>query len=306
MSRAAAEARPGFGLPSRPDGVKTPHSLTRERRHSPEREPRPRRIIAYAGESARRLAFAKAVNQAATRGFAGDLINLPGGEEQDISDTIAVMLRKIMVANQTIVEEKLAKPRDTVIIIAADIRTRIGASRINKGKPKNLEGVRRTFQRMARSDHPYYTVESSSGVRINNRQPSVTSDSTTILLDPKRVKYLSTPEGFMDYQRRFAEYYSSPAYLNDGNHKPIQITDLAAGLSLPVLIADNAVLEINGVGTIDPEFYGAVKESIYNVGIGFNLNLLKNVWPNVGQFVESYPWLENATTSCLRREPAQL
>jgi hypothetical protein len=266
-----------------------------------EREPKPQRIVVYAGTSERRIAFAKAANDAASTEFIGIFKDIPAGDEPDTSDTIAIMLRKIMVANQTIAEKKLAKPKDMVIIIAADIRTRIGASRINKGKPKEPEEVRRTFQRMARSDHPYYTAESSSGVKIGNRQPLITSDTTTILLNPEAVKYFSTPEGFADYQERFRAYYSSSVYSNNGNHTPIQLTDLAAGFSLPVLLSSNSVLEINGVTPESRDFPEAVKMGLYNVAIGFNLNLLKNVWPDVKQFANRYPWLKNATAFSLGR-----
>lgn len=267
-----------------------------------EEEPRPKRIIAYAGASERRLAFIEtAARYAALNLACSDIVVARDpGPEAATSNVVAVMRRKIDVVDQILREEKIIKPNDASRILAADIKTRIGGSHNNRGKPKTPEEVRRLFQRMSRDDNPYYTVESGSGVKIDNERPLITLDTTTIILDPQRVRYFSTPEGFAEYVAIFHAYYTSPVYANGGKHLPIGLTDIAAGLSLPVLITDNAVLEINGVAAGSRDFRKAVKTGIYNVAIGFYPNLLSRIWPDVQKFINSYDWLEASTAFSLQ------
>ncbi|MCL6096542.1 MAG: hypothetical protein M1444_02545 [Patescibacteria group bacterium] len=267
-----------------------------------EQEPKPRRIIIYAGQSERRKVFVEATarHAALNEGYSDVVLSRSGGPEEETSNVVGIMRRKIDVVDQALRREKIVKPNDVSIIVAADIRTRVVGSHSNKGKPKAPEEVRRLFQRMSRDDNPYYAVEAGSGVKIGNERPLITFDTTTILLDPERVKYFSTPEGFAEYVSLFKAYYASPIYANNGTHPPVEVTDLAAGLSLPVLIADNAVLEIDGVEAGSPEFRKAVKTGIYNVAIGFNPHLLKHIWPNVQSFINRYDWLEASTAFSLQ------
>ncbi len=267
-----------------------------------EQEPRPQRIIIYAGQSERRRVFIEAAAQHATLNerCSDVVLSRSAGPEEETSNVVGIMRRKIDVVDKTLRREGVINSNDVSIIVAADIRTRVVGSHTNKGKPKTPEEVRRLFRRMSSDDNPYYAVEAGSGVKIGNETPLITFDTTTILLDPERVRYFSTPEGFAEYESLFKTYYSSSIYANNGSHPPIELTDLAAGLSLPVLIADNAVLEINGVEAGSHDFRRAVKTGIYNAAIGFNPHLLKHIWPNIQSFIGKYDWLEASTVFSLQ------
>jgi hypothetical protein len=295
MSRAV-EAIPGSRLPD----LQTPGRDGTRVARIKDREPKPQRVILYAGTSERRGAFlTDAAENAVENGYPDVLVSRSGGTEKNISDVISIMRRKIYVAEQTLQCENVLTPKDTLVTVAADIRTRICGSRVNMGRPKTQEDVQKIFKKMAAHETPYYSVEAGTGVKFPGMDiPLTVFNSTTVLLDPKVIGRYTTDSGFEEYLEQFDSYHSSPVYKNGDKHPPINVTDLAAGLSLPVL-ARNAVLEVNGVAKEDENFRDAFKKGVYNVAIGFDLNLLAKIWPNIQQFAAKYQWLETVTAHAM-------
>ena len=269
-----------------------------------DREPKPQTVVVYAGTSPRRQSFIE--HAFSSPQFT--VLSYSGGDEPEIDDVHQIMNGKIDHVLKKLKDEGKIKPKDKPVIIAADIRTRVlthgdlessSTFTESKGKPKSVQEVQRMFRKMAQtskrsSSPPFYIVESASGVQFNGDRMS-TKHTTTAILDPAMVEYFSTDAGFAEYQGNFASYYSSRVYGNNGKHPQTGITDVAAGLSLPVLIESDAVLELDGVPSDSPDFRQAVKMGIYNVGVGISPHLLRPVQPKIEQIINGWGWLEGCT-----------
>ncbi|MCL5019054.1 MAG: Maf family protein [Patescibacteria group bacterium] len=273
-----------------------------------DREPKPQTVVVYAGTSPRRQSFIE--HAFASPQFT--VLGYPAGEEPEIDDVHKIMNGKIDYVLRKLQQEGKIKAKDKPIVIAADIRTRVlthgdqeaGCTYTeSRGKPKSTQEVQRMFRKMSQtskrsSSPPFYIVESASGVQFNGDRIS-TKHTTIAVLNPEVVEYFSTDAGFADYQNNFARYYASRVYANNGKHPPAGVTDVAAGLSLPVLIESNAISELDGIPSNSPDFRQAVKIGIYNVGVGISPHLLRPVQPRIEQIINGWGWLEGCTAHVL-------
>lgn len=273
-----------------------------------DREPKPQTVVVYAGTSPRRQSFIE--HAFASPQFT--VLSYSGGDEPETDDVHRIMNGKIDHVLKKLKDEGRISAKDKPIVIAADIRTRVlthgdqeaGSTYTeSRGKPKSIQEVQRMFRKLAQtskrsSSPPFYIVESASGVQFNGDRIS-TKHTTIAVLDPEVVEYFSTDAGFADYQNNFARYYASRVYANNGKHPPAGVTDVAAGLSLPVLIKSNAVSELDGIPSDSPEFRQTVKIGIYNVGVGISPHLLRPVQPKIEQIINGWGWLEGCTAHVL-------
>lgn len=259
-----------------------------------EREPKPKTLVVYAGESKRRLDFVKW----AFSGANFTVTNRPGGIENENHSVIAIARQKILSVHAKVLNEGLASPNQSLVVIAADIKTRIGTSRISRSKPETPEETRRMLAWMSKSAYPYYSIEVGSGIKIGNAKPDMAHDTISILLDREVIKGLATPEGFAAYREDVRRYDAPP------NGGIIDVTDIAAGLSFPALVAKHAVLEIyhKNDHRESPDnftFRQKVELAIHHTGVGISPDLLRKVQPDIERRIQTWPWREQTTARCL-------
>lgn len=256
-------------------------------------EPPPRTLVVYAGGSERRAAFAQWAFP--TPQFT--TTSRPGGEENEAHGVIPIMDRKIQVAYNAIMSEGIVRSNDSVVVMAADIKTRVGTSRIARSKPTTEDEARRFLAFMAdKHAYPYFTVEAGSGIKIGISKPNKTSTTVAILLDRDVIGSLATPEGFEDYLRDIKEYDVLP----NGGSNPI--TEIAGGLSIPALVHSGAVREIhfeNGTSTDSGVNRESLAKTLCHVGVGFSPDLLRKVQPEIDKKIATWPWLETTVARCL-------
>lgn len=264
-------------------------------RTSGENEPRPKTAVIYAGGSQRRENF---INWA----FAGPncvVSSRPGGEEDESRGVVAIARQKIYSAYAGILKEGII-PNESLSIVGADIQSRIGTSRVSRSKPETPEEIRRKLAWLSESAAPYFTVDAGSGIKIGKNKPVMNHDQVVIILDPGKISQLSSPQGFEKYQADVEKYDILP----DGT--PINITDIAEGLSLPALVSNGAVLKIyrrekshEKDQDLSLTFRQRVKQAIYFTGVGISPEVLKRIHPNIDSRIETWPWLEKATARSL-------
>ncbi len=200
-------------------------------------------------------------------------------------------------------------------VIASDVRTRplvlhssdIGqrltpdrpATAVSLGKPQTLEDVRRTLGKMARATEQhrdgYYEVETGTYI-IGRGSRNGNPDSVTAVLDTNLIRHFSSPQGFTDYVEGFYRFYSAEQIQGLGVPK---LTDVAGGLSLGTLLSLDAVKSLDEVGKNDPNFRSAVKSALNKALFGFNPGVMRQIVPNIHEFIDSYPLLEAATERAL-------
>lgn len=265
-------------------------------------------IVAASGSNRRQDLIAHAFP-----GFPLEKIPL-GENEPDTTDPREVVRYKLQLA-RAIVRGRRREgyiQRDMKIaILAAD--TQSGPIRLNKrgvpilqhqSKPKDAQAVQRVFSRMAQvaesGREPHYTITSASGVYYdtgkNDRQDFMPPESliSVVYLDPESAARLATDEGFRDYKAEFDRLHSGDLYRGDSSLpedqrlKPAEITDLAAGLSVPVLTKIGAVTRINEVHRADPAFADEFREAVTVAGAGIDQRVIANVVPWAGDRVASW------------------
>ena len=257
-----------------------------------ERGPRPHTLVLYAGSSQRRINFL----EWAFKNPNFTVIKRDGGEENQHQSVIEIARKKIHTANDTLASERILRPSDSLIVVAADIKTRIGTSKISRGKPNTPDEAKRMLAWVSRHAYPYYSVEIGSALQTGNGIHSE-HDMIVIILDPDRMRYLTTDQGFEEYRQHIREYDSLPT----GNS--IDVTDIAAGLSFPALIAARAVTDIHFKDNPDDEriltFGEKVTKGIYYTGVGFSLDLLRKTQPEIDARVKIWPYLTQTANRCL-------
>ncbi len=273
--------------------------MVRAERPPREREPKPQTVVVYAGESKRRLDFVKWAFSEPN--FA--VTNRPGGDENESHGVVAIMRQKILSVYAGVLSEGLFGSNESLVVIGADIKTRIGTSRISRSRPETPEEAMRMLAWMSESAYPYYNIEIGSGIKIGNAKPIMTQDTIAISLDREIIEGLATPEGFAAYRKDVQRYDTPP----DGGD--IDVTDIAAGLSFPALVANNAVLEIyhKNDHKKDPDnlsFRQKVELAMYHTGVGFSPDLLRKVQPDIDRRIATWPYLKQTAARCLGGTPS--
>lgn len=200
-------------------------------------------------------------------------------------------------------------------VIAADVRTRplvlhssdVGqrlipdrpATAVSLGKPQTFEDVRKTLGKMTRAAEQhkdgYYEVETGTYI-IGRGSRNGNPDSVTAVLDTDLIRHFSSPRGFTDYVEGFYRFYSAEQIQGLGVPK---LTDVAGGLSLGTLLSLGAVKSLDGIGREDSGFRDAVKSALNKALFGFNPGVMKQIAPNIAEFINSYPLLEAVTQQAL-------
>lgn len=256
--------------------------------------------VVYAGTSKRREAFIKHVLPENATYWRVD-----GGDEEDIADVKSIMLAKIKTARRRI------NPKGNTAFIASDARTSV----LTPGdfssptyleslpKPNSVEGPKTVFDRMQLAAEqsegvPYYTIFAASGIEYQGKK-TATTETTTIQLDPNVIKHLATDEGYPVYLRAFEGFYSSPSYTKEIPHK-VHVTDLSAGLSLPVLTSIGAVTAVDGARIEDKElFRKALRRGIHVAAVGIAPAIMNQVQPEAQQKYERWSWLDGVVEHSL-------
>lgn len=229
------------------------------------------------------------------------VIDAGGGDESQSDDVVTIALKKIAFAYPTILESCQSASVNLVGILAADTNTLIkvleqpGFKLERKGKPKKSKDTHDHFRRMNKSADTYgagyYEVISASALQTGTE--SVTSVETThVLLNQAKLNHLSSDDGFAEYQDNFAQFYNSPAY-RDSGCRAIEMTDVSAGISFPVLVKMGAVEKVNGVKLkeLAPQTLEMIlKQALLNVSVGFSPQVLEKVHPDALAYLMSWPW----------------
>jgi hypothetical protein len=205
--------------------------------------------------------------------------------------------------------------RQQAVIIAADTRTSILTKNPednftyieSKGKPKEPDTVRKTFEEMSNAAKeagvlPYYTVLSGSGVHIRERKHEerlADIHTCTVELNPEQVQRFSTEKGYQDYAKAFDEFYSSEVYRH-GGLSGVKIEDLSGGLSLPVLTSMNAVEAVDGIERNSPEFEEAFRHGMFTVSVGISPHILRPIQPQIDSLFSSWEWLNGVVDHTLK------
>ncbi len=225
-----------------PESVRTLHSLPRERRHSPEKEPAP--IIFVASESRRRADFIQAMFELDERPVALK----PGIELNDQDYGIPIVVKKNNDAIRQLPSGVLDGRRAKVILFASDVRTRIcgvenGVS-ITKAKikPKDIDRARKeVFADMTRASretnaNPYYYLDVATEVVTLKGTGEISRlpipHTTVIELDPERIAYIAEPRGFDIYRQEIQAIIDSPYHLPNGDPPMGNIAGLVDFLAL--------------------------------------------------------------------------
>lgn len=287
----------------------TGEPLSRGREKSPQKE-RPQTvdlIIAASGSHRRQDLIAHSFP-----GFPIEKVPL-GENEPDTTDPREVVKYKLQLA-RAIVRGRRREgfiPRDLkVAIIAAD--TQSGPIRLNRkgvpilqhqSKPKDVQAIQKVFSRMAQyaesGQEPHYTITSASGVYYDsgkNQRPDFMPPESLIsvvYLDPDFATHLATDAGFQDYKAEFDSLHASDSYRgspspDDQRLTAVELTDLAAGLSVPVLTKMGAVIKINDTPRDDPMFTNEFKSTVAIAGAGIDQRVIANVVPWAGERVASW------------------
>src|SRR3990167_3504044 len=243
---------------------------------------------------------------------------IPVGEgEPDTPHTPKVVQEKLRRARIELMRKVAIReiPKGQTVIISAD--TQSSPIAINKldnvilkpqSKPKDNKAVLKIFTELSEAtslgEVPYYTVSSSSGIAFEptkGRQDVIDWDPlmSYLYLDPDMVHYYATPEGFADYQATFNEFYSSHTYTNGEEFGPITLTDMAAGLSIPVLTRQGAILQINEARRDSAGFPGELKHALSVAAAGIEPQILARVLPNASERMQAWPFLDRMTAYAL-------
>jgi len=282
-----------------------------------EREPKQSTEIWYAGASPRRTDFLKHTF--------GEIRSKPGGDEANIEDVVSIMNRKLDNVLPNIFDtsprsEKIGK-NQKIAVVAADIRTRISRLDENgtnfmesRGKPESLLHIRSTFEDMYNAYEmtgvdPNYLVTVGSGIHLLERKKEerfIHYGTHTMVLDPEMTDYLSSDEGQVEYISTFYDLYDNLSANSNSKKFACELTDIAAGVELPVLTRMGAIKEIDGASVYDPNFDNVFRSAVYNVTVGISPDLLKTIKPDVDidRSIQTWPFLNEITAFSLQNRAA--
>jgi hypothetical protein len=309
---ALAERGSGSRLPTL-EGIQRPPSPSRERRRSPEKDPKPQ--IFVASESRRRADFIQAV-------FGLDDLPAslkPGLELNNQDYGIPIVVKKNDDAIRQLPPGILADRRAKVILIASDVRSSICGVENEvcvtkaKIKVKHIEPVREeVFADMVKASrktntNPYYYLDVATemvtlrGTGEIYRLPI--AHTTIIELDPERIAYIATPRGFDRYCREVQSVLASPFHLPNGDPP---IANISAFLDLVALLRMNAVAKIGETATAaeikktkgtrevseasrgNPGFAVAAAGALHDAYISYIPTALRALIPDIGQKTANY------------------
>ena len=242
--------------------------------------------IVYAGASQRRI---KCLDQ--IPGFA--VLAVGGGPEPNTPLVKQIVVTKLHHADSTIG----GHDPERQIIVAADTRTelKLNGRYISLCKPLTVEETRHNLAALARQPSPTYRVVSASG--YNNGKIGTDAMACTIDLDPARLPWYATPEGFDEYLSAFNRFYSQPPY-STNNMATLQPTDISAGFSLPVFIKLGAVATIDGIPlsqireSQDATLFSA---AMLTVAVGLSPIILHQISPDAIPSIMKWNWLQEVT-----------
>jgi len=247
--------------------------------------------VIYAGQSARRKAFLDDVfPDVPTLSFSVDPEPTTSDLEVILEDKLIKGIHYLASLDGQIISNK-------TLIIAADTRTivpliRDGLQRESLGKPHQEDDVLDIFRQMSESaditgESPYYEVASISGSVSTEKRSLYTGRSKTrITLNAETIEALATMGGFQQYLDLFHSFYSSGPYEKEGMPKQ-DLTDLSAGLSLPVLLKLGAVEQIDGEGPTNTE---ALRNSFFTVAVGIQPDVVRPFNQNVLSMFSEWEW----------------
>lgn len=229
------------------------------------------------------------------------VVNIGGGEEIDNDDLVTIALNKIAFAYPDILRSCQEQAVNLLGILAADTNTLIKVlhqqtSKLErKGKPKHHEHTHNYFKRMAdvaeRDGAGYYEVVAASAFQTETG--SIAGIETTrVLLNQKKLQNLASEDGFANYQEQFTQFYNSEAYRNSGC-RAIDVTDISAGISFPVLTKMGLVEEVNGVRLKELPSQSVeiiLKQALLNVAIGFSPQILEKIHPDALTHLMAWSW----------------
>lgn len=297
----------GFVPPPQPELRSSPSApLLR----APEETPISDIAVIYAGKSKRRKSFLEYSFPTEAH------IDVPGGDEPDIPDVIAITQGKLdHVLPHVLADESIRRSTRVIALVAADTRTNTlttsesGHTYLkSRGKPQKARDVQDTFRQMSQAAqreniNPYYTVVSASGLHhIEGRREErlIAKHVSTIQLDPKALQHLASDEGFQQYLTAFKEFYVSPPYVNNGQHNTLDVTDLSSGLSLPVLAKMGIVTSIDEVSRSDKtEFRNAFIQALLNAAVGISPHVLKPLNPDIEERISHWSWAQEVADHTL-------
>ena len=264
-------------------------------------------IVIYAGTSHRRLHFLKYA-------FPGsEVISIPAGNEEETHNIGEIMQDKLAAVTPIAKIKMLKNPGKTGIVVASDIESfpliyeNGRTSNQGKGKPKSLEEVRATFERMYEASrkmseawgkelNPYYLINASSGTRDLQTGDLIPKHHGCVIeLDAETIRDFGTTEGFDRYVGEFVDFFSSDRYSYNGVHPPICPTDVAGGFDTGVLTRMGAIIAIDTVNRNDPGFRDNLAYLINHSNVGIHSTVLRPFNPKIDQKVQDWPWLQTVT-----------
>lgn len=249
-------------------------------------------LIIYAGQSARRKAFFEDIFPDTP------IISFSVDPEPQTSEMEVILEDKLIKGVHYLASLDGQVRTNKVAIVAADTRTLVpfiddvlGVESL--GKPTDEEEVVGVFDEMFRvgeftGQDPYYEVFSISGsVSTEGKQLFTSSDRTRITLHHQALSYLKTAEGFQKYKDLFHLFYRSGPYEKEGMPQQL-LTDLSAGLSLPVLIKLGVVKVIDGQEISNPK---NLRRAFFTVAVGVQPEVVEPFNTNVINILDKWDWL---------------
>lgn len=229
------------------------------------------------------------------------IVNIGGGEEADHDDLVTIALNKIAFAYPDILKSCQEQAMNLLGILAADTNTLIKVTHQQtsklerKGKPKHHEHTQGYFKRMAnlaeRDGAGYYEVVAASA--FQTEIGSIAGVETTrVFLNQAKLQELASDDGFTNYQDQFIKFYNSEAYSSSGC-RAIDITDISAGISFPVLTKMGLVEEVNGIKIKElpaSATEAVLKRALLNVAIGFSPQILEKIHPDALTYLMAWSW----------------
>lgn len=229
------------------------------------------------------------------------VINVGGGEEPPVEDLLTIALSKIAFAYPTILESCRSMSTNLIGVLAADTNTLIEVLTSSnthlerKNKPQKPETTLGHFKRMAKAAEKYgagyYEVAAASALQTENGSLAGI-ETTRVRLNQEKLNQLALEDGFAKYQENFVDFYNSEAYRDSGCH-PLEITDISAGISLPVLAKMRVVEQVNEVELKElrsKALENTLKQALLNVAVGFSPQVLERIHPDALAYLMGWSW----------------